>query len=550
MTPKNMPRRDFLASIMAGIPVVALDWTSFPRGRQAPAGRGDNDNAYDAVIIGAGLGGLGCGAAFARQGFRALVIEKHTKPGGYATTFRRPGGFVFDASLHSTTVGERGGVRDLIPDFPEIKGIEFVPHKILYRAMYPDYDIRVPGRDVDGYVRLLADKFPDEKEGIEELVGDMKGLALDIRKFSAAGGRVDMTRFAQDFAFLVKAAGKPWAAMVDARLKDPKLKAVVSALWGYYGLPPSRVSSYYYALPTIGYLQEGGYYPIGKSQKISDSFAKYIEDHGGRVMLGTPVEKILVKDGAAVGVRTADGREFTGRAVVSNANAPDTFGKMLDDHGPVESALARMAKLSISLSSFQVFLGLKTDLIGKLGLEDTEIFYNTGYDIEKDYRESVSGDFGNPGFGATLYDNLYKGYSPEGKNTVTLMTLQGFEPWREFEADYFAGRKDAYNAKKNKMADILIDQAEKVLLPGLRGAIEVRDAATPLTNLRYTANTRGAIYGWDQTVDDSGPSRFPQRTPIRGLFLAGAWTVPGGGYGAVIPSGLQAFAEVMKDWQE
>jgi len=546
MAPKKIARRGFLTSLLAGIPLMALDWNSFPRGRQE-AGRKDNE--YDAVIIGAGLGGLSCGVAFARQGFRPLVLEKNMKPGGYATTFQRPGGFVFDASLHSTTVLARNGVFDLIPGFPEIKGIEFVPHHTLYRAIYPDYDIVVPDRNLPAYVADLVSQFPDEKEGIEGLFDDMKGLSGDIGRISAAGGRPDMTRFAQDYPYLAKTMGKTWGAMVDARLKNPKLKAIVSALWGYYGLPPSRLSPYYYALPTIGYLLEGGFYPVGKSQKISNAFAEFIERHGGKVMLGTRVEKILVKDGAAVGVRVADGREFRGKAVVSNANAPDTFKKMIDDPSLVKESLARMEKLSISLSTFQVFLGLKKDLIRELGIKDTEVFYNTGYDIEEDYRALVRADFTNPGFGATLYDNLYKGYSPEGKNTLSIMTLQGFEHWEKYEADYFAGKKDAYKAEKARMADILIGQAEKILLPGLRKAIEVRDAATPLTNLRYTGNTRGAIYGWDQTLNDSGPSRFPQRTPLKNLYLAGAWTYPGGGYGACLPSGLQCFAEVMRSWK-
>ena len=548
MTQKYMPRRGFLTSMLAGIPIVALDWASFPRGNQNAATSKSGDKAYDAVIIGAGLGGLSCGAAFVRQGFRPVVIEKHFKPGGYATTFARPGGFVFDVSLHSTTVGERNGVHDLIQGFPEIKGIEFVPHKTLYRAIYPEHDIRVPSRDIAGYVKELSGLFPEEKAGIEGLVGDMQGLASDINKYSAAGGKVDMSRFLQDYPTLAKTYGKTWGAMVDARITNPKLKAIFSALWGYYGLPPSKVSPYYYALPTVGYLQEGGYYPVGKSQKISDAFAKFIKDGGGEVILGTGVEKILVKDGAAVGVRTADGREFGARVVVSNANAPDTFGKMLDEPDLAKTTLARMEKLSTSLSSFQVFLGLKKDLVRELGLKDTEVFYNTGYDIEADYSASVRGDFSNPGFGATLYDNLYKGYSPEGKNTLSIMNLQGFDHWEKYEADYFAGKKDAYRDEKNRMADILIDQAEKVLLPGLRKAIEIKEVATPLTNVRYTANTRGAIYGWDQTLDNSGPSRFPQKTPVKNLYLAGAWTNPGGGYAAVMPSGLMCFAEIMKSW--
>ena len=82
----------------------------------------------------------------------------------------------------------------------------------------------------------------------------------------------------------------------------------------------------------------------------------------------------------------------------------------------------------------------------------------------------------------------------------------------------------------------------------MRAAVEVKEIATPLTNVRYTGNYRGAIYGWDQTVNNSGPQRMAHKTPLKNLFLAGAWTSPGGGYGAVIPSGLECFSEIMKTW--
>ena len=95
MVRKKIMRRDFLKAALAGIPVLALDWDSFPRGEQSAAAK----DTWDAVVIGSGLGGLSCAAAFARQGFKALVLEQHSVPGGYATTFKRPGGFEFDVSL-------------------------------------------------------------------------------------------------------------------------------------------------------------------------------------------------------------------------------------------------------------------------------------------------------------------------------------------------------------------------------------------------------------------------------------------------------------------
>jgi phytoene dehydrogenase-like protein len=544
MSDKKIKRRDFLKSFLAGIPLLTLDWSSFPVGSHNTA---DNTD-YDAVVIGSGLGGLSCAAAFARQGFRPLVLEQHFKPGGYATTFQRPGGYTFDVSLHSTTVGEREGIYNLIPGFPEIKDVEFVPHPNLYRAIYPDYDIRVPQKDLSGYITMLIGYFPEEKAGIEGLFQDMKGVTDDISKLSQARGQVDMSRFPVDYPYLFKCSNSTWGTMMDARIKNPKLKTIISTLWGYFGLPPSKLASLYYAMPTIGYLQEGGYYPKGRSQKISNALTEFIEDHGGEVKLSSRVEKILLKDQAAYGVKTADGREYKAKVVVSNANAYDTFNTMMHEDDYLKEYLAKMDNYSVSLSAFQVFLGLKKDLIGELRIKDSEIFYATSYDIEADYKAALNADIENGGFGITLYDNVYQGYSPKGKNTINIILLQGYKHWEKFEADYFKGNKGEYRKEKERIADILIKRVEETLLPGLSEAIEIKEIGTPLTNARYTGNYQGAIYGWDQTLNNSGANRLPHTTPIKNLYLSGAWTSPGHGYSAVLWSGLQCFGEIMKKW--
>ncbi len=207
MSGKKIERRDFLKSLLVGVPALALEWSSFPRGK--PTGLED-ENAFDAVIIGSGLGGLSCAAAFARQGFKPLVLEQHYQAGGYATTFKRRGGFVFDVSLHSTTIGERNGIHNLIPGFPEIKDVEFIPYKHLYRVIYPDYDLNVPAKNLKGYIAKVSEIFPDEKQGIEGLFEDMMGLTGDINKYSSAEGSIDMTRFPSEFPYLFKCFNKTW----------------------------------------------------------------------------------------------------------------------------------------------------------------------------------------------------------------------------------------------------------------------------------------------------------------------------------------------------
>jgi all-trans-retinol 13,14-reductase len=545
MNGDSIKRRDFIKSILAGVSVVALDWASFPVAESTELG----ENEFDAVIIGSGLGGLSCASAFVRQGFKPLVLEQHSVPGGYATTFKRPGGFEFDVSLHSTVVGERNGIANLIPGFPEIKEVRFVPHPNLYRAIFPEHHFRVAQKNLPSYVRLLSGYFPEEAEGIVALIEDMAGIAKEIGKLSSAKGPVDMQTFPTEFPHIFNSFSKTWGQLMDTHIKDPQLKGIVSALWGYFGLPPSRLSSIYYALPTIQYLTEGGYYPIGKSQTISNAMVAFIEEGKGKVMLNTRVKEILVKDHAACGVRTQDGKEYKGKVVVSNANAYDTFHTMMSEDEFLKDYLAKMDGYTVSLSIFQVFLGLKKDLVREIGIPDTEIFCAASYDPEEEFKDALEARVENGGFGLTLYDNVYKGYSPEGKNTVNIVALQGYDYWKKYEADYLKGEKTEYRKEKERIADILIDSVEKKLMPGLSAAVEVKEIGTPLTNLRYTGNYRGAIYGWDQTLGNSVPNRLPHVTPIENLYLSSAWTSPGGGYGGVLYSGLECFGEIMKNWK-
>jgi prolycopene isomerase len=416
-------------------------------------------------------------------------------------------------------------------------------------VIYPEHDIRVAQKDIPGFIKQVSALFPEEQAGIAGLFEDMGGLAQDIQRLSAARGNVDMSRFAQDFPHLASLYNKTWGELLQTRIKNPKLAAILSSQWGYYGLPPSRLSCFYYALPFLGYLSQGGFYPKGRSQDISTAFARYITEHGGMVMLNTKAAKILLKGDTATGVMTTDGKEFSARAVVSNADPFTTFRTLLPDQKYTAAYEEQWKQYSVSLSCFQVFLGLKEDVVKKSGITDSEIFVESSYDPDEAYANMLKGDVSQCGMGLSLYDNIDPHYSPKGKNTVNILALQGYEPWERFEKDYFAGRKEEYIKEKKRMADVLIQRVEEKLLPGLAKAIEVKEVGTPLTNIRYTGHHRGAIYGWDQTVNNSGNARVGHSTPIKNLFLTGAWSRPGHGYGAVIPSGLECFGEIVRGWK-
>jgi prolycopene isomerase len=187
-------------------------------------------------------------------------------------------------------------------------------------------------------------------------------------------------------------------------------------------------------------------------------------------------------------------------------------------------------------------LGLNREL---KEVEDYEIFIGKAESPEAAYSACQSGDLANTGTGITIYDNLYRGYSSPGTSTLTVMTLCGYEPWKKYESDYFADRKDAYVREKERLAQILIKEAEDLVIPDLTSMIEVMEIGTPLTNVRYTGNYQGAIYGYNR--QGARMNILDVRTPINGLYLASAWS-HGGGYTPAMMAGRHAVQALMEDW--
>jgi prolycopene isomerase len=329
-------------------------------------------------------------------------------------------------------------------------------------------------------------------------------------------------------------------------LSDPRLKAVLGQSWGYYGLPPSKLSAFYYLLPAGQYLEYGGDYLKGTSQSLSNALAGVVRAGGGEVLCNARVESIILDNGRAVGVKTEDGREFRGKAVVCNASALQMAGKLLPPGALPGETRARLDKSKPSLSTFIVWLGLNRD-ITKDFPQACASFY-PGQDLEQAYQACLAGDMGKSGLTLVAYDHLVPGFSPAGRGSLTILSLCGYGPWQGFEADYLAGRKEAYRVEKERLTRLMIGQAEKLALPGLSGLIKMRESATPLTNLRYTGNTAGAIYGFDQTPDNSFMTRLPNKTGLPGLFLAGAWGNPGGGFTGALLGGKNAFKDLVESW--
>ncbi|MBL7204272.1 MAG: NAD(P)/FAD-dependent oxidoreductase [Desulfobacteraceae bacterium] len=546
-TSRSISRRDFMKVAAATTAALAVDWKQL----EALAAKVGPKKEYPVVVIGGGLGGLSAAAHLARNGFPVTLVEQHDTPGGYATTFDRAGGkFTFDVSLHAT-MSAKGGLRESLEGAGVLNKVETVELPELCRIITPDHDLIWPQRNPEAIIEQLSKLFPDQAQGIQGFFDEITGILDEALKPFNSDSWIDKLLFPISRRKMWGIRNKTLAEVLDQYVKDPKLRSLLSVYWPYYGLPPSKLSGFYYAIATSAYIRFGGYYIKRRSQDLSYALMDAIEAKGGQVMLETEAEKIVMKDGAIIGVTLASGKHLKARAIISNASVPATMKMLSKNSEPprlnsnAREYLKKLGTYRPSLSTFIVWLGLNQEVHRKV--KGYEIWIERDYDPEKAYQGCLACDPDRASIGVTLYDNAYKGYSKPGTSTVVVMMLSGYEPWKRFEADYFAGRKDTYHKEKERIARALIKEAEKWAIPGLSSMIEVMEAATPLTNIRYTDNPEGAIYGYQQSMDNAYMTRLEQRTPFKGLYLASAWTKPGGGYQPCLRSGADAFKALVKD---
>ncbi len=545
-----LSRRQFLALAAAASAAWAWDST----GLAALAARIKPKEARPVVVIGGGLGGLSAAAHLARHGFPVTLVEGHDKPGGYATAFDRAAGrFTFDVSLHATSGVKGGPLRRVFEGAGVLDKVEMVELPELCRIITPDHDLIWPQAQPEAVRDQLCRLFPDQAAGVKGFFDDMLGLVAEAMKPFDRHSKWDLIRFPLTHRRMWSIRRKTLADVLDEHVTDPKLRSLLSSFCGYFGLPPSRLSGFLYLIAVGSMMKFGTYYARPRSQELSWALVEAIEAAGGKVLLGTEAAGIEMKGGAVSGVRLADGRRLPARAVISNANLPRTM-KMLTPSGAPEDHPEAVRKYRKqvedrrpSLSTFIVWLGLNQEIRGKV--KSYEIFVKQGYDDEEAHRACLAGDLERGGLGVAIYDNAFEGYSQPGTSTVVTMTLCGYEPWRRFETDYFAGRKEAYQEEKERLTQKLIARTEELVIPGLRSMIEVVEAATPLTNRRYTQNPEGAIYGFEQSVANAYMNLLGPRTPFKGLYLASAWS-SGGGYQPCLEAGANAFGALVRDWGE
>ena len=477
------------------------------------------------LIVGAGIGGLACGALLAKRGYEVIVLEQHHKVGGYCTSFRR-GAFTFDAGVEAVSgLGPRGPVRWLLSQ------LGYEPEELFVRTeeayVIGGEWVRLP-TELGQLVELLCERYPAEAEAIRRFFSyveaayremyrevELVGTPLPQPLLAEVLGPEYLLRYPAEHPtfYRLLSSGMTLKDLLDSYFEDEELKAFLSILAEAYlgaGAEETPVAS---ALPIFGYYIDGGYYPRGSSQALADLLAKAIEDHGGEVLTRHRVERVVVEGGAVRGV-VANGRFFEAPVVVLNTNAMNLLDLVGEENLPGDY-VRHLRSLKPSVTAFVAYLGVEMDLSGYPPLIKSL----------------------DDGVGIVISSNLDPSLAPEGHACVNVITVLPSEAYDAFEE---RGTPE-YTARKRAFAEELVEKASR-LIPSLKEHIVIMDAATPRTFERYTLNPRGAIYGLDQSA--GAPKRPYFKTPIKGLYLVGASTFPGGGIEAVVISGIIAANDI------
>lgn len=494
--------------------------------------------AYDAVVIGAGLGGLSAATMLARNGLDVLLLERHNVPGGYATSFVR-GRYEFEIALHELSgIGppEHPSALYRYLDYLGVASkVEFIRVPHLYRSVFPDLDIVLPA-GWEAFEETLCQTFPHEANGIRRFLRRVLALGRDFGRILRAGGQAgNMATVPLRYPHLFRYLPVTWGQVLNRDVADPRARAVLSQYWGYFGLPPSQVSFLFFAIGLAAYVRQWPAFPEGRSQALSNAFLAAFEAHGGTARMNCGVERITMQNGRANGVLTEQGEEIRADWIISNADPITTGRKLIGEEHIPSSFFKRLQSSEIAASTVNVYLGVARPH-QELGLDHHEIFINQDYDLDR--HAAGMRRIGAPeAMVVTCYNVIYPQISPPDTCIVVLTALQYGEPWYQVPpADYFD--------TKNRIGDAMIEMAEGIA-PGLRQAAEVVEVSTPLTNMRYTGTMGGSIYGFNQPPRDNMVWRMRHRGPVDGLYFVGAWTQPGGGFEPVMMSGQMAGSSIL-----
>jgi phytoene dehydrogenase-like protein len=478
--------------------------------------------SYDAVVIGAGIGGLIVGNLLARGGLAVLLVEQHYMAGGYCSTFRR-GRYTFDAATHFYPL--LGNPETLSGRLLAELGVTtgWVKMDPVDTFHLPDGTrFEVPA-DFDLYLARLKARFPEEAAALDRFFGRVReayllGLLVYFR------GR-EPERLGALAPLTVR-------QVLDETFGDPRLKLLLTADCPHWGSPPGRTSFVFDSMLRLSYFL-GNYYPRGGSQAFADELARCFEAHGGHVLMRSRVLRIAIEGGAARGVeievrrgQTVSRERIGAGVVVSNADLLQTLERMVGPEHLPPGYLEAARALRPSFPCFLTHVGLRG--VPDAVLREIQGYYWDSWEMDRVGIDALRFKIFSP----TLYEPAM---APPGGQEIIVQKVLELD-----RASIVDGQ-----AHKQAMERFVRGHLER-LVPGIGRRIAVCTSASAETSERFTLNRHGAMLGWEMSPEQLGAGRPDVATPVRDLYLAGHWTRPGGGVTPVIVSAQRVARAILE----
>jgi phytoene dehydrogenase-like protein len=329
------------------------------------------DKKFDAIFIGSGHNALIAAAYLARAGWSVLVLEKNDRPGGLVRTdeLTLPG-FKHDtySAAHPLFVTS-AAYADLGPELSE-RGLRYVNTDLPTGVSMEDGRTAVFHRDMGEAVAECERLAPGDGAAFGAMMGEFGAHAGDvfslfamdlaspaaqetIRRLMVSPDGPGYTEFAADFFTTAR-------DVLEGRFRSDVFRAMVAPWVMHLGRTPDAANGGFWVPLTLMALMGGGMaIPVGGSEMLAKALARLIEDQGGVIRSNTPVERILVKDGQAVGVRTAHGEEFKAkRTVVASVNPDQLYLKLLEGTGVPAPLVKQASKYRYGRGCVQIQLAL------------------------------------------------------------------------------------------------------------------------------------------------------------------------------------------------
>lgn len=478
------------------------------------------------IIIGGGLTGLSTGCYGQMNGYRTSIFEMHDKAGGVCTGWQRKG-YTIDGAM-GWLVGTKHGKAyyNIWEELGATQGWKVIDHDQYQRIELEGGKVFTIYSDMDRLKEHMMELGPEDKDTIDELIKAIRTFSkIDVplekapELYSMIDGVKMGIKMLPYLGFIRKWSKIPTAGFGN-RFKNPILREAFGAAFDeeFDRIP---------MLFTLGlfawlHLRMAGY-PVGGALALTGAIERRYINLGGELHCKSKVEKILVENDKAIGVRLADGTEHRGDIVISAADGRTTIFDMLDGRyldgeirGYYEQPQLIPPLIYIGLGVARKFEDVSPSVEGmSFPLEEPVVV--AGREHKR--------------MGVQVY-NFDPTLAPEGKTVLRVLFHTDYDYWEQLGQE-----PTRYKAEKEQIADQVVARLDK-RFPGLASQVEMRDVATPLTWVRYTGNWRGSYQGWLLEDWDYLSDKMSKTLPgLENFYMAGQWVEPGGGMPTAIMSG-------------